>query len=379
MKTVFVTGATGTIGSRLIPELLKEGNAVLKLLIRASSDGEMRRKLNSVLGFWNVDTHAVKAGGCIEGIRGDVTFEDLGMVQGLYIKLSREVTHIIHCAADIKLILPLKEARRCTLDGTKNVIRFSKKCIENGQFRRFNFISTMEVAGDMKGLIPEKFLDGKRSFLNTYEIAKAETEDFLQGLSEKGFPVTIYRPTMVVGDSGTGKTIKFQAFYHFLEDMFLSPPSIFVPFKADWRLDTVPVDFVAKVIKNAYGRKDYPGRVYHIVAGGGSAISLSDLRKELKVILEKLTGKKIKIPIGISPRIFYVLFQILHFFSFGRARKKLLFQLIIIRYLFLNQQFENRAMEMTFTREGIQVPRITDYLYTICEYYLNTKDSSGQY
>ena len=56
-----------------------------------------------------------------------------------------------------------------------------------------------------------------RTFHNTYEQAKAEAEEYLYPfMADERLPITIHRPSMVVGDSMTGKAISFQVFYHHL-------------------------------------------------------------------------------------------------------------------------------------------------------------------
>jgi nucleoside-diphosphate-sugar epimerase len=231
----------------------------------------------------------------------------------------------------------------------------------------------MEVAGGMKGVIPERFITERRKFLNTYEAAKAETEDFLRALSEEEFPVTIYRPTMVVGDSITGKAIKFQSFYHLVEDMCISPPSPVMPCRPDWRLDTVPVDFVAKVIASTYDSGGTGAKIYNVAAGADNAVSLSELLDKLKITLEGLTGRRLKVPRVMPPSIFYVLLHILRTFSFGAAKKKIDYQINILKFMFLDQRFENTAMKSEIEKVGLGIPKISEYLSVICGYYLKNR------
>ena len=373
MKAIFITGATGAIGSRLIPELLKDNEVYLKLLIRAASQEGMQKRLDYILDFWDINRHEESVINRIEGFQGDITFENLGLGGNVYETLSKQVTHIIHCATNIKLMLTLEEARKYTLEGTKNILKFAKRCIERGQFKRFNYLSTMEVAGTMKGIVPENFISQKRSFLNTYEIAKAETENLLQGLSKEGFPLTIYRPSMVVGDSATGKAITFQFFYHLLEDAFLSPSSPILPFRPEWRFDIVPVDFVARAICAIYDKPETNGKIYNIVTGADFSIPSRALFTELKNVLEKLTGKQLKSPREIPPQIGYTILSILSIFSYGAAKKKIKFQQMLTRFLLLNQRFENSRTKTELTRAGITIPKISDYLYTIGDYYLKNR------
>ena len=72
MKHYFVTGATGVVGSSLVPVLLRDPEARLSLLVRAGSADELSGRLEALYKFWGVtpgDTairSRVEAGGLFE-------------------------------------------------------------------------------------------------------------------------------------------------------------------------------------------------------------------------------------------------------------------------------------------------------------------------
>mgnify|MGYP001812232941 FL=1 len=55
LKTYFITGATGAVGSALVPVLLEDPAVQVKLLIRASSIAVLSERLESLFRFWGVD------------------------------------------------------------------------------------------------------------------------------------------------------------------------------------------------------------------------------------------------------------------------------------------------------------------------------------
>lgn len=73
-------------------------------------------------------------------------------------------------------------------------------------------VSTVGVGGRYYGALPEQWLNTPRNFHNTYEQSKAEAEIILKTEVDQGMPITVHRPSMIVGDSQTGRILNFQIF-----------------------------------------------------------------------------------------------------------------------------------------------------------------------
>jgi len=370
-KHIFVTGGSGNIGSRTIKELLKDKSIRLYLLIYAKSKTEAIKEVEKSLNFWDISNKDQKR---IRIFLGDITKENLGLNKSDYTLLSKKITHIIHFAANLKFIMPIEEAQLSILQGTKNVTCLAKSCQKNKNFIRFNHLSTMEVAGNMPGKIPENFIKTKRKFLNTYEIAKAEAEEFLEDEIKKGLPITIYRPSMVVGDSKTGKTLKFQTFYHLINDIVISPKYPFTPAKTKFRFDTIPVDFLAKTISYIYDKKESKNRIYNLVSGTKKNMGFIEFINFAKNTYEKLTKIKQKQIRFINPRIPQILMHISLPFLFGKAKRKMKAQIIFTKFLFLEQDFENKELKKILRKRNIKIPSINNYLKILLIYYIKHKD-----
>src|SRR6185503_1551609 len=106
-------------------------------------------------------------------------------------------------------------------------------------------VSTCYVAGRRTGEILETELEHRAGFRNFYEetkyLAEAEVEKLKNDL-----PVTIFRPSVVVGDSRTGETAKYDGIYYLILYLRKSPALLrFVNVGNDAvKLNLVPVDFV---------------------------------------------------------------------------------------------------------------------------------------
>ena len=133
---------------------------------------------------------------------------------------------------------------RVNLHGTRNVVRFLAEC---PRLDRLHYVSTCYVSGTTTGVFHETDLDVGQSFKNHYEETKflAEME-----VARSGLPVTTYRPSIVVGDSRTGETGKFDGPYFTLTAMEKIPsPGVFIKIGSGLNpANVVPVDFVTEAM-----------------------------------------------------------------------------------------------------------------------------------
>ena len=89
------------------------------------------------------------------------------------------------------------------MSGTENVVHF---CYTE-KIKRLHYISTAYVAGKRRDVVYEDELDKGQSFNNNYEKSKFDTEKLLnQVVRQYDVPTTVYRPSIIVGDSRTGYT-----------------------------------------------------------------------------------------------------------------------------------------------------------------------------
>ncbi len=138
---------------------------------------------------------------------------------------------------------------------------------------RLHHVSTAYVRGTRTGTIHENDLDCGQEFHNEYERSKFAAECLLH--QPGGILATIYRPSVIVGDSRTGFTSSYQGIYHFLAlgDRLARATAdgrrrleIRLPFTGDEPRNLVPVDWVAGAIRRIIGDSRLHGRSYHLVA-----------------------------------------------------------------------------------------------------------------
>lgn len=270
--TYFITGGTGSLGREILPRILgADPAAEIALLLRGHSCDEIGSKFDEIGRYLSL-----YAGGAdlsrVRPVPGDVTLPDLGLSAEIARSLSRRVTHIVHAAAGIRLNQQLDHARAINVRGTREVLKFAERC---PRLACFGHVSTAYVAGDRIGTIREEDLLCGQRFLNSYEQSKCEAEELVR-LRAGLFPVAIFRPSIIVGDSADGHTCNFTTLYHPLK---LIAKGILreIPGDARTRLDIVPVDYVAERVVRLTREPARGSATYHLTAGGERSIPVGDL------------------------------------------------------------------------------------------------------
>ncbi len=366
MKEVFLTGASGTIGSALVPLLLGEQRTGVTILLRAASDQDLQRRVSLLAGFWAMGDDDPRWRR-FRAIRGDVCAPCFGLTSSDYTDLERRTTHIIHCAASVKLNLTMEQARDSAVVPTRGILDLAARCRSHGQLEKVDLVSTVGVWGRTPGIMPERALPEVHQFHNTYEAAKSEAESLVWN-DTRGLPTTIHRPSMVIGDSGTGKVIHFQVFYHLCEFLSGRRTLGIVPGMGDTCLDVIPVDFVARAIHWANMRPEMAGKVLHLCSGPVKAIPLTELQA---VVRERWQNEGMRLPrlTTVSPRILGRVLPILRFVAPERQRRAIGGLPQFLAYLGEAQGFANDRSTEILGTAGLEVPAVRSYLDPVFDFY----------
>lgn len=374
-KHYFVTGSTGAVGSALISLLLESKENTIWALMRGDSEEYLKQRLEKLIDFWEMnDEKANDARKRIIPVKGDMDENNFGIDSQHYHDITEKCTHIIHCAGVVRMNLPLDVARKHAVDSARNVISLALSCKSSGNLKKVEVVSTVGVGGRMSISIPETWITEKREFHNTYEASKAEAEDFLKKQIETHqLPVTIHRPSMVVGDSKMGKIIHFQVFYHLCE--FLSGRRSFglAPLYGQAILDTIPVDYVAQVLKWSSENEMCIGKVFHLSSGPELSIKLTELRR---VVRKSMMEHKIKVPkiISFPSYLFNLAIKMVTPFLDEKIQRAVKVLPVFLDYL-KDEQLFGSAMTRKFIEEngGPEMPMVNSYLERVLGYYLVSK------
>ena len=159
MRSVFLTGATGTIGSALVPQFLADRETVVSLLVRARDDGDLHSRLARLCSYWQFapgDPCTTR----IRAIRGDVTQPALGLSADDYARLTSETTHIVHCAASVRLNMTAAEAHATAVVPTRAVLALGRECAQSGSLRKIDMVTSVS-GGSHPAVIQPKMLTAR--------------------------------------------------------------------------------------------------------------------------------------------------------------------------------------------------------------------------
>jgi len=263
---VLLTGATGFLGRYLLRNLLSAGKRVA-VLVRPTRTATCADRVEEVLEFAQSTVGTYLPQPTI--LAGDLRERDLGLSHADRVWLSRRCDSVVHAAACVSF--------RTSPDGephTTNVLathRLVDLCARGG-IRELHHVSTAFVCGQRLGPILESEVECGQTFHNEYEQSKLAAE--LAVRSARSIRSTIYRPSVIVGDSLTGYTGSYHGVYKFLELAHrLAQPGnemgrrilpLRLPFAGDELRNLVPVDWVAEAITRIVGSIALHGRTYHL-------------------------------------------------------------------------------------------------------------------
>ncbi len=260
-KTVFLTGPTGFVGSYLLKIFIENGYKVYALARDKNERSGKERAINAVR-FWDKNT-AKRTGGNLVVLNGDIIKNNLGLSNNNVKQLVDEVEEIYHCAANTGFNLPIKTARLVNVKGTENVLKLGYACSNKGKLQKINYISTIYVCGDHKGVFDENCLNVGQQFNTTYEKSKYEAELLVEKYRKMGLWINVFRPPIIIGESKTGKVPAFnQALYQTLH-IWDSELLKYFPNDNKLRANMVCVDELCESIFKIAGNVSLKDKNYH--------------------------------------------------------------------------------------------------------------------
>ena len=252
---ILLTGFPGFIAERLLPRLVElTPDPSFACLVQEKFLDLARQRVRAI-----EDRHRYTRGR-ITLVVGDITQDRLGLDAAAARRLQDQLTGAWHLAAIYDLAVSREAGERVNVGGTRHVLELLSGA---RRLDRLHYVSTAYVSGAATGVFRETDLDVGQSFKNHYEETKflAEME-----VVDSRLPAAIYRPGIVVGDSRTGETAKFDGPYFTLAALEKAPsPGLFLRIGSGRHpVNIVPVDFVVEAMARLGSLAASPGRTYHL-------------------------------------------------------------------------------------------------------------------
>ena len=239
-QTLFVTGATGFLGSRIVGELLASTTAEINCLVREKDSGAARQRLLGALEAtegWRPE-HQER----IRAIPGDLALPGLGLTGEKRQRLAEEADAVYHVGAAVNWAYPYAGLRDVNVRSTLELLRIA--CATRST--PFHYVSTLAVCWSTTatGRVDEQTPPAPEGIHLGYAASKAVADRLVQEAGARGLPVRIYRPAFVTADSRTGLSNTDD----FLAVLMKGCIELGCAPDLDWELDCSPVDFVARSV-----------------------------------------------------------------------------------------------------------------------------------
>ncbi len=264
---IFLTGSTGYLGSYLVAGLFRGHQDRLNLLVRAKTEQEARERLwQSLQLHLEFPEFLDYVNDRVRIFRGDLTGEHLALPDDEYHALVDSTHSILHCAASLNR----KSEKQClnvNLRGSLEVIQLARRAQNHHGLRRYSHVSTVAVAGKRQNEVvtEDNSIDWSRSDYDPYARTKKFSEHMVQQLLAD-VPHTIFRPAIVMGDSGRPETTQFDMVQAF--DMLARLPVL--PLRPDDKIDIVPANYVGAAVVKIHQMEKPNYGIYHLSSGTGA-------------------------------------------------------------------------------------------------------------
>jgi thioester reductase-like protein len=354
-----LTGATGVVGSAVLSELLAEGDGPIHLIVRARDDAHLAARGRSLLEFVGATSSRSRSRVVLH--RGDVAAQGLGLSPSGRRRVEDEVGRIVHAAGDVHMGRSLADARRSAVGGVERIFDLADRLKAAGRLEKVEIVSTVGVGGVGTTPLRETFGVGGDRFHNTYEQAKSEAEERVYRRVLVGDPVTVHRPSMVVGDSRTGTSIKPQIFASICRVLTGGVPFGVLPRFGEAAIDLVTQDFVARAIVWSSRTRATAGRVLHLCSGAGESILVRELSAAVGIACRRLALSR-KTPRLVSPALYRGAVRSLRRAAPKRLRGRLGLLAALLDYLEDPRAFENESTLRSLASASIRLPRHATYV-----------------
>ncbi|HEX3803185.1 MAG TPA: SDR family oxidoreductase [Solirubrobacteraceae bacterium] len=371
----FVTGATGFIGSNLVPLLLKRTarrrgpNADIYVLVRESSRARLQHRIDS----WSA--HAPAARARLKPVVGDLHEPLLGIdAETIATLRGQGIDHFFHLAAIYDMTAGDEVNQLANVEGTLHALELADAV----GTQVLHHISSIAVAGTYKGTFTEDVFDVGQPLPHPYYRTKFESERLVRETAT--MPWRVYRPSIVVGDSKSGRIDKVDGPYYFFP--LLRRAHRLLP---DWlpligpelgNTNLVPVDYVAAALDHIAHQPGLDRQAFHLTDPNPTRVTdvlntFAQVAGAPQFAVTVDPGPLAALPRGAAAALMSLP-------GAHAARRALLAEVgipdEIVDHVNLTAEFDTKAARKALAGSGIEVPALSTYADRLWDYWSRNLD-----
>lgn len=229
---------------------------------------------------------------------GDAAAMDLGLSGKEYRELAHKVDRVHHCAQVTYPAVGRSMAAEVNVGATREIVEFGRCCTG---LKSIVMHSAAGVSGDRTGVVYEHELNAGQGFRTPVEQSLARAERIARN-AMSSLPISVIRPTQIVGDSATGEVDRLDGPYMMTLVMLSSPPEVAVPLptRGDAPLNLVPIDFVVRAAQHLARLPAALGRTVHLADPNPLTV------RQVFELVARASGRKLAtrfIPSGVAKAV----------------------------------------------------------------------------
>lgn len=269
---LLLTGSTGLLGRYLLKDLLLAGIPVA-VLVRPARRLSGADRIEGIIQTWEQKLEKRLPRPYV--LEGNLSEDQIGLDSDSVAWVADNCQAVLHNAASLSFISGPRtsEPWKTNLTGTGNLLNLCEKA----GIKEFHHVSTAYICGTRQGLVYENEVDEGQQLTNDYEQSKFEAEQLVRSADFLN-STTVYRPSIIVGDSETGFSTTFHGFYVALQlahtlrqgwdDLYGDDDDACFRVNLDGTelKNLVPVNWVSAVISEIVNNSNYHNQTYHLTS-----------------------------------------------------------------------------------------------------------------
>lgn len=285
MDTLFLTGATGFIGSAIVDKLLATHHRIIVLVRSLQRWDELM-----IFKKWNDQSQII-------AIEGDLGLPRLGLSNEDW-NLAMQANTIIHAGGPMDILLDADQAQSAFMQGAIHITALAQQIHQSSRLDQFiHIVGYKSPVTEEHMEFPER-LDQLLHNEAPYEQMKFKADAYIRQQSlQYHWPLSVIHPGVVIGDAITGATPQLGGLGLLVDAVRKGKMQIVPGGKNHW-LPLVHVDYIANFIVCLLLEKQYSSlssvQVYYVL---DRPLYASHIKQLIQLISTELSALKPRLSI----------------------------------------------------------------------------------